>query len=548
MAVPRQLATRVPRSEIKVSLQTSDPLAARVRSRLLSNAFDVLFAELERMPQITTAMIDERIRDYFQGCLNRSLEHTQLLPTDPFNDMEREVASLHDSLEQMRRQLAAQTFSPSVVQHAKAMLQQSSSGNGPIDPEALQYTCTAVLRANIENARILAAKLSGRYDETAPKDPLFADMSATGLPPIRGEAAPVDPKAVTLKAVGELFLAFKAKHDFAAKTTADVKRVLALAYEVIGAGKAARQVDTEDIKALRDLIATLPPNYMKAPDSAGVTAKQASAANCTGKALSLQTQEKYLRMFKSVLAWGADEGHLDKPPGVKVKVAGVAKLKSLDQRLPYSADQLKAIFTSPLYTGHKSPTLRARPGTLVIRDGKFWTPLIALYSGMRMGEIVQLLTADLKQAEGIWYFDVTKTEGDDKKLKTKSSWRRVPVHPVLVDAGLLEVAKNAKPKGRLFPDIEQGQDGYYSHNFSKWWGRYAKQVGFYTPKTAFHSFRHNFKDALQAASVAEYVAKALMGHADNSVHAQYGSGPSLLVLKAGIDKVQFPIELGKVVT
>ena len=55
------------------------------------------------------------------------------------------------------------------------------------------------------------------------------------------------------------------------------------------------------------------------------------------------------------------------------------------------------------------------------RDGKFWLPLIALYSGMRMGEIVQLLASDLKQEGDIWYFDVSRGEGNEKTLKTAAA-------------------------------------------------------------------------------------------------------------------------------
>ena len=158
MAVPRQLVPSMRRSEIKVSLRTSDRLAAKVRSRLLSNAFDVLFRGVETMPQITRAMIDERIRDYFQGCLNKSLEHTQLLPTDPFADIEREVAYLRESVEQLRKQLVAQSFSRSVIEDATRLLQQFPSANDTPDLETLQYACTNVLRAKIENSRILSAQ------------------------------------------------------------------------------------------------------------------------------------------------------------------------------------------------------------------------------------------------------------------------------------------------------------------------------------------------------------------------------------------------------
>lgn len=54
------------------------------------------------------------------------------------------------------------------------------------------------------------------------------------------------------------------------------------------------------------------------------------------------------------------------------------------------------------------------------------------YSGMRMGEIVQLLIADVKKEDGIWFFQVTKSEGDNKKgiidcdaQRSSPEWRRV---------------------------------------------------------------------------------------------------------------------------
>ena len=106
--------------------------------------------------------------------------------------------------------------------------------------------------------------------------------------------------------------------------------------------------------------------------------------------------------------------------------------------------------------------------------------------------------------------------------------------------GFLEFVSKAKPGGRIFPDIPFGKDGYPSHNWSKYWGRYTKAIKAATPKTAFHSFRHNFKDALQNGKAPEYIARVLMGHADGSVHGSYGSGPSLKLLKEEIDKVTFP--------
>ena len=62
MAVPRQLAARLGKRELKVSLRTCNPVDAKVRGRVLSNAMDVLFNGLPSMPSVSPQVIKERIR------------------------------------------------------------------------------------------------------------------------------------------------------------------------------------------------------------------------------------------------------------------------------------------------------------------------------------------------------------------------------------------------------------------------------------------------------------------------------------------------------
>jgi hypothetical protein len=63
----------------------------------------------------------------------------------------------------------------------------------------------------------------------------------------------------------------------------------------------------------------------------------------------------------------------------------------------------------------------------------------------------------------------------------------------------------------------------YGEAFSKWFGRYKRDLGIDNPSSVFHSFRHGFKDALRAAGVNEDVNDALTGHSGgNSVARGYG--------------------------
>ncbi|WP_292373950.1 site-specific integrase [Mesorhizobium sp.] len=491
------------------------------------------------MPELTSEDISGLIRGYFKDALSQSIELAHILPRDHLYDQAGEIGSLKKRMQELEALLARRSWPASVQSEAQTLL-------GTIIPEKLapvserfQQLCQGILRAEHENARILAAMLAGKFHEVAPLDPIFAGIVVNDPPPIPGDDIST-PAEQTMASVATLFHEYKSKHDWVPKTAADATRVLTIAKSVIGEKKPFKMLGIEDVKAVRDAIASIPPNYVKLTANKGISPKEAIKANTDGQTLSLKTQDKYYTMFRQLLIWANHEGYIDKVPGEGVKLAGSARVDVGAKRKPYSTEQLQTIFASPLYQGHLSETTRHKPGSELIRDGKFWVPLIALYSGMRMGEIVQLLVADIKTQDGIAYFDVSKSEGEDKNLKTQSSVRKVPVHKVLLDLGLLD---HGHGPGRMFPDIKKGEDGYYSHNFSKWWGRYTRHIEVSTKDTAFHSFRHCFKDALQAAEAPEYISKALMGHSDKDVHAGYGSGPSLSVMKKTIDRVCYPFEL-----
>ena len=537
IAVPLPLTKLVGRREIKASLRTSDAMSAKMRGRVLSNGLELLFRELRSMADVSNDVIVKRAKDYFKVQLSKSLELALLLPTDPLIDIDFEITGTEQLATKMREALKHQHFSHSVQSDAGALLNPINPDANTKSSDAFQFACNAVLRAKIESTRILAAQLAGEYHETAPKDPWFAGIAAVDLPPIPGDEAEAAPTGPTFGSVAKQFFDFKSKNDWALKTASDVKRVIALATELIGANKSMTSLHIDDVKRVRDALATVPPNFMKMGVNKGLSIVEAIGANTAGVSLSVKTQDKYFTMFRQLMIWSVAEGYLDKVPGTGVKVAGLKKLVPGEQRDPYSPDQLTKIMKSPLYTGHKSEDCRYKPGTLVIRDGYFWTPLIALFSGMRLGEILQLQKTDVKLENDVWFFDVCK--GEEKSLKTASSKRRVPIHRTLLDLGLLDYVQSGAQSGRIFPEIKKGSDGYHSHHFSKWWGRFAGHVGFKSPRTAFHSFRHNFLDALRAAETPEYVNKALAGHSDNSVHSQYGGGAMLSQLKTAIDKVTY---------
>ena len=358
---------------------------------------------------------------------------------------------LRQKVEALRAQLSAQAFDDDVLDAARNLVDPPGATQQTVTPDVVSQAAAGVMRAEIENARVLAAMLAGEYEQTAPRDPLFTGMAPTGAFPFGGEPEQSKVQAPTVSEVAHLYCKHHAKNGVV-KTAKDQRRVLNLLIAIMGGDKAIRELSTDDVKHVRDALTKLPPNYMKATANKGKTVVEAITANQGGATLKPKTQQKYLEMFRQLQTWAVNEGLLDKVVGQKVKIPGAGKGNPADDRDPYSMEHLQAILASPLYRGHDKTRLH-KPGDFVTRDAYFWAFLIALYSGMRMGEILQLTVSDIKQEGEIWYFNVT--EGEEQSLKTR---RQQVAHPNPRDArpdGILKLIEGKPKTHRLFPEIKK---------------------------------------------------------------------------------------------
>lgn len=267
------------------------------------------------------------------------------------------------------------------------------------------------------------------------------------------------------------------------------------------------------------------------------------AAQLDGAAiLSNTTQRKFLQDLSTIFNYAINELEYPKTNPFKGKAttkigAGHAR----NARLPFSEEQLKALLSSPLFTGCKSLASCHRTGNLIPKDSyKYWVPLVGLYSGMREQEILQLHCEDLLQYKGIWVFSVNSLH-EDKRLKTPQSERRVPIHLDLIELGLLEHLENQRHKGhqRLFPDAALSCDGTYSSTFSKWFSRYLTNIGIKTKKTCFHSFRHNLKDNFRNVGESDELSEHFCGRKTGSTAERYGSAYSIERFYEALHKLEF---------
>ena len=250
-----------------------------------------------------------------------------------------------------------------------------------------------------------------------------------------------------------------------------------------------------------------------------------------GGTLSPATVKKNLSGLKAVLSWAQSNGYITHNPAEKMTVATA---KNLDDtgRIPYSADDLRVIFAEGQRTiGATYFSTRTYTGA------DYWLPWLGLYTGARLEELGQLRTADVRHEEGVDYLAIEP--GDGKRVKTRSSKRRVPVHPELIKLGFLDFVSAQRVAGRvrLFPELKATRFALTSA-WSKWWGRHVRQsCGITDPRKTFHSFRHGWKEAARAA-MTEEVHDAITGHSNGSVGRSYGSMP-LKVMFESIARVRF---------
>lgn len=542
LAIPTKLRHRFGCIELKASLKTDDRWLARRRCRYLSHVFEELFISLALMPEITQDQLQNIARSYFRSLLIEGNDLIFKIENDLFSHSDNRAAERDEWLEHAKereerlRELDHTGEATDIFMNAaKTLLQEHGvKDNGDSRDVMSQY----IVRAQIEQHRIFQAKLRKRYQDVAPVDPLFANILDDSLPPMAelGQTVTKDQRTI-----GELIEKFKASREktWIYKTRLDFERMLGCFAEWFGSQRQVQTITTVDMGEYRDVLVRLPKRFQsKGKDK--VALKDLLSNPPQGETIKPQSAEKYLNLTRSFLNWCVDEGYLDKVPGKKITIEYTVDEKP---RLPFESDQLTALFASPVWSGCYSKSRRSRPGTLIFQNAYFWIPLIGVYTGMRCGEIVQLRYKDIRTFDGIPYIDVN--DDNQKKLKTKYSNRRIPLHPRLKEWGFLEFLQgraSASADDRIFKEVSISKQGDPSHAYSKAFSRYLIDIGLKNKHLSFHSFRHTFSDACDNASVTEPQRKAMMGHSDQSASSHYGTGASIPVLLEAISRIEYAFE------
>ena len=410
------------------------------------------------------------------------------------------------------------------------------------DSKSYRDLCRLALGAALEVQRRIVSRLHGR-EFREQLDPRFVgpEGQTHRFVPVRDQTKQV-PQSASIQPLVDRYVG--SSHRIRSKKTRNSLRgYLETMAAILGPGKDIRTITHADCLGAKEIIERLPPNFKKLKRFQGLPPKQiAEVAERDGLArLSPQGVNNYVDALYAFLRWCHGSDMIDRIP-IRHDLLRVADpVAKEDKRLPFSADQLQTIFSSDVYQdGDRNSSL-------------FWVPLIALWNGMRSNEICQLDTHDLREEGDVWCFDITgisASGADDKSTKTRSSVRVLPIHPMLIQIGLVDFYRSRPSRSKLFGDVTLGADGYYSSNFSKRVNRHFKRIGVHGPKHKFHSLRHNFRDEMRRVELDPGVARALGGWTNRNTEAFeiYGRGYALGHLERAIGKIEYPgLDLGHLV-
>ena len=203
---------------------------------------------------------------------------------------------------------------------------------------------------------------------------------------------------------------------------------------------------------------------------------------------------------------------------------------------PFTKEELEKVLAQPLFTGCYTENMRYKKGRYLIKDHKFFFPLVMLFGGFRPNEIRQMTLDDIKMNNGILCYHVNREDG--KTTKTKESIRPIPVHPMLwKELGLKDYVEQQKSEGKthLF-DSTYDYSGMMNENI-------LVNAGVKRPNINLYSFRHTYAQHIRIFPDA--MQQRLMGHSSKTMTGRYGGGLSPEEMQEFIEKFRVPLDWKK---
>ncbi|TRW15129.1 DUF6538 domain-containing protein [Glacieibacterium frigidum] len=389
-----------------------------------------------------------------------------------------EAALLADGLAQLSRHAGA-------VDPAQA---RPVDGGAALFDQPLAAQCSTSAKSAGQGRRSSQKDRSDRHGRTAQScrsDPDFAD-------------------------VAESFMRqWKAKAGRKATNTENQKRATYRLFQGFWANEPIRAIGSTDAARFYDTIRLFDPHWVRPKSSQSMSWDALLVVHGNReRGLSDATMNRHMATLKALWDWAQKRGHCE---GSNPFVDFHTRLRAGVNMSPYRAwehDELNNLLVPP----------PRRSDLLEIT-------LVGMHSGLRLDEIASLTWGQMRQAEGVTYFEI-------RDAKTPAGNRQVPVHPAL---SWLTDRACRDPEARIWPTFNpEGPGKKAGADAGREFSRFKASRGFRARSKAFHSFRKNVTRIMERAGVAENEWAQVLGHERGFTYRVYNPDGITLTRKAEI--------------
>lgn len=378
--------------------------------------------------------------------------------------------------------------------------------------------------------------LTGIDEDAAATFPAMTTANANSASEIDGTENPL------LSSVVKSWLAEKSSLELTGRRLEDCQAAADLFIEVVG-DKPVASYSKGDVREFKDVLRRLPANRSKIQETRGLSVRAAAkkAERLGLEPMKVKTaNNKYLATLSNLFEYAlGNYDSVHRNPFVNATLPTRSNPREVWD--PFTTEALQVFFRAPLYTGCVSAAKWMEPGPAIPRDSaRFWLPLILLFTGARVNEICKLRVTDIREENGIAFFNIEWDEDDVQagitgRVKNVASERKVPIHADLISFGLMAFVERMRTAGheRLFPELKPNRHGkLYGTISQRFSDTFLARLGIKTPRTSLKSFRHNFVDAATNSRIADEIILALKGDTRPGTLARYGDGKTELEILA----------------
>lgn len=310
---------------------------------------------------------------------------------------------------------------------------------------------------------------------------------------------------------------WRGKAGLKPSNTAQQKEATFGLFEGYCRGVSIREITRPAVAKFLDALRSLDPNWAKSPEARGLGWDELLGnygRHPTG--LSTTTLNRHTATLKALWEWAADRGYCEGRNPFSDFNERIKQGVNVRNYLPWTPEELKALLT---------PAPK--------RQDLHELMVAALHTGMRINEIAALTWADVREEEGIVFFQIADA-------KTPAGNRQVPVHPAL--QFLLDRREGAKPGDRLWPRFNpEGPGKKPGQDASREFSRFKRTRGFTDRQKTFHSFRKNVTRQMERAAVPENEWAQVLGHEKGFTYGRYNPDGITLQRKAElIGLIKYP--------